>query len=420
VVVTGEDYRFLVAEQMRSLGVKGDIVLEPMRRDSCAAIAAAARLALARDPDALVLVLAADHAMPDVPGFLAHVERAAAAARTGRIVTFGIRPQRPATGYGYIRPGAPLAVAGVATINAFVEKPDAATAERYVAEGYLWNSGNFLFRAAVFLEELDRLAPEIGRPVAEAVVRASRDLDFLRLDPETFGLAVAKSVDYAVMEKTDLAAVVPSDFAWSDVGAWGAIWDLAEKDEAGNAAKGDAVFLDTHGCYVHSTDRLTAVVGLDDVVVVSTRDAVLVVARDQAEKVKGLVTRLNAAGRREAAENLKVYRPWGSYDSIDHGARHQVKRITVDPGRKLSLQSHFHRAEHWVVVSGTARITVDDKVTIAAENESVYIPLGAVHRLENPGKIPLDLIEVQSGSYLGEDDIVRYEDDFNRSTPARK
>jgi mannose-1-phosphate guanylyltransferase / mannose-6-phosphate isomerase len=415
IVVTGQDYRFLVAEQMRDAGISGDIVLEPFRRDSCAAIAAAARLALTRDPQALVLVLAADHAMPDVPGFLDHVRRGAVAAEAGRIVTFGIHPTRPATGYGYIRPGEALAEPGVNTIAAFVEKPDEPTAERYVAEGYLWNSGNFLFRASVFLAELDALAPEIGRPVAEAVDKAARDLDFLRLDAEAFGRAVSKSVDYAVMEKTSLAAVVPSDFAWSDVGAWNALWDLAEKDADGNAARGDAAFLDAENCYVHSPNRLTAVVGLKDVVVVTTRDAVLVVDRAQAEKVKGLVARLTASGRKEATTHQKVYRPWGSYDSIDNGTRHQVKRITVNPGSKLSLQSHFHRAEHWVVVSGTARITVDDNVGIYAENESVYIPLGATHRLENPGRIPLDLIEVQSGSYLGEDDIVRYEDVYNRS-----
>jgi mannose-1-phosphate guanylyltransferase/mannose-6-phosphate isomerase len=414
VVVTGQDYRFLVAEQMRAAGVTGDIVLEPFRRDSCAAIAAAARLALARDPQALVLVLAADHAMPDVPGFLAHVATGRAAAEAGRIVTFGIHPTRPATGYGYIRPGEALAEPGVNAIAAFVEKPDEATAERYVTEGCLWNSGNFLFRASVFLDELDALAPEIGRPVAEAVEKATKDLDFLRLDAEAFGRAVAKSVDYAVMEKTAHAAVVPSDFAWSDVGAWDAIWDLASKDANGNGARGEAAFLDAKNCYVHSPGRLTTVVGLDDVVVVTTRDAVLVVDRAQAEKVKGLVARLTASGRKEAREHVKMWRPWGSYESIDVGGRHQVKRITVNPGSKLSLQSHFHRAEHWVVVSGTARITVDDTVTVAAENESVYIPLGATHRLENPGRIPLDLIEVQVGSYLGEDDIVRYEDVYNR------
>lgn len=414
IVVTGSDYRFVVAEQMRAVGVRGDIVLEPMRRDSCAAIAAAARLAFDRDPGALVLVLAADHAMPDVAGFLDHVHTGAAAAEAGRIVTFGIRPTRPATGYGYIRPGEALAQPGVHAIAAFVEKPDEATAGRYVAEGCLWNSGNFLFRAEVFLDELDRLAPEIGRPVAEAVAGAARDLDFLRLDPPAFGRATPRSVDYAVMEKTTLAAVVPSDFAWSDVGAWDAIWDLAEKDAHANAARGDAVFLDASNCYVHSPERLTAVVGVHDVVVVSTRDAVLVVARDQAEKVKGLVARLAASRRKEASENLKVFRPWGSYDSIDHGPRHQVKRISVDPGCKLSLQSHFHRSEHWIVVAGTARVTIDDVETVVTENQSVYIPLGARHRLENPGKVPLDLIEVQSGAYLGEDDIVRYEDVYNR------
>ncbi|WP_206365471.1 mannose-1-phosphate guanylyltransferase/mannose-6-phosphate isomerase [Siculibacillus lacustris] len=414
IVVTGSDYRFLVAEQMRAIGVKGEIVLEPMRRDSCAAIAAAAEIAKARDPQAIVLVLAADHAIPDIKSFLDHVARGAAAAEAGRIVVFGIRPSRPATGYGYIRPGATTAQAGVAEVAAFVEKPDQATAETYVADGYLWNSGNFLFRATDFLGELERLAPEIGRPVGEAVAKAARDLDFLRLDPEAFGRAVSKSVDYAVMEKTSKAAVVPSDFVWSDVGAWNAIWNLADKDENGNAAQGDAVFLDAENSYVHSPDRLTAVVGVEDVIVVVTRDAVLVVGREQAEKVKTLVARLSASGRKEATENLKVFRPWGSYDSIDQGTRHQVKRITVDPGCKLSLQSHFHRAEHWVVVSGTARITIDDKVGVYAENESVYIPLGALHRLENPGRIPLDLIEVQSGSYLGEDDIVRYEDIYNR------
>ena len=415
IVVTGNDYRFLVAEQMRAAGLTGDIVLEPFRRDSCAAIAAAARLALARDPQALVLVLAADHAMPDVPSFLDHVRRGAVAAEAGRIVTFGIRPSKPATGYGYIRPGEALPQVGVAAIAAFVEKPDEPTAERYVAEGYLWNSGNFLFRAKVFLDELDALAPEIGRPVAEAVEKAARDLDFLRLDSDAFGKAVAKSVDYAVMEKTAHAALVPSDFAWSDVGAWNALWDLAEKDAAGNAAQGDAAFLDAENCYVHSPGRLTSVVGVKDVVVVTTRDAVLVVDRNQTEKVKGLVARLTASGRTEATTHVKVYRPWGSYESIDAGVRHQVKRITVNPGSKLSLQSHFHRAEHWVVVSGTARITVGDQVGLYTENQSVYIPLGTTHRLDNPGRIPLDLIEVQSGSYLGEDDIVRYEDVYNRN-----
>ena len=415
IVVTGADHRFLVAEQMRAIGMLGDILLEPLRRDSCAAIAAATFHALERDPEATILVLAADHAIPDRDAFRDHVRRGLAGPAAGRIVTFGIRPTRPATGYGYIRPGAALAQDGLHEIAAFVEKPDAATAARHVADGCLWNSGNFLFRAATFAEEIDRLAPEIGRPVAAALVKARRDLDFLRLDTESFGKAAARSVDYAILEKTRLAAVLPSDFTWSDVGAWDAVRDLAAKDEAGNAAEGDAAFLDAANCYVHSPGRLTAVVGVEDVVVVTTRDAVLVVARDKTEKVKTLVARLSREGRREASDNLKVFRPWGSYDSIDNGPRHQVKRITVDPGCKLSLQSHFHRSEHWVVVAGTARITVDDKVTIAGENQSVHIPLGATHRLENPGRIPLDLIEVQSGAYLGEDDIVRHEDVYNRS-----
>ena len=415
IIVTGSDYRFLVAEQLRGLGTPGDIVLEPGRRDSCAAIAAAARVALARSPDALMIVLAADHAMPDTASFLDHVRRGVAAAEQGRIVTFGIRPSHPATGYGYIRPGEALAgVPGVNAIGAFVEKPDLATAERYVAEGYLWNSGNFLFKASVFLDELGRLAPDIDGPVAEAVAKAKTDLDFLRLDPDAFMSATAKSVDYAVMEKTALAAVVPSSFAWSDVGAWSAVWDLAEKDAAGNAAEGDAVFLEAANCYVNSTGVLTAVVGLENIVVVTSRDAVLVAAKDRAEQVKQLVGELAKKKRPEATEHLRIYRPWGYYERIDMGRRYQVKRITVNPGSKLSLQSHFHRSEHWVVVSGTARVTVDDEVKVLTENQSVYIPLGAVHRMENPGRIPLELIEVQSGSYTGEDDIVRYEDVYNR------
>lgn len=415
IIVTGNDYRFLVAEQMRALGLDGDIVLEPMRRDSCAAIAAAAAVARARDPDALVLVLAADHAIPDLAGFLDHVRRGAAGAAAGRIVTFGIRPSFAATGYGYIRPGEPLpALEGVHALDAFVEKPDAATAEAYVASGYLWNSGNFLFRAGTFLEELAALAPDIHGPVVEAVRIARRDLDFLRLDEAAFAAARATSVDYAVMEKTARAAVVPSDFAWSDIGSWAAVWDLADKDAEGNAGEGDVVFHGARNSYAYSPSVLTTVLGLEDVVVVATRDAVLVADRHRTEEVKALVGRLAGMSRREASEHLRMYRPWGDYEQIDRGTRYQVKRITVKPGGKLSLQSHVHRAEHWVVVSGTARVTIDERVTLLTENQSVYIPLGAVHRLENPGKVPLELIEVQSGSYLGEDDIIRYEDVYNR------
>ena len=416
IIVSGNDYRFLVAEQARALNVSPDIVLEPARRDSAAAIAAAAAVAARRNPDALVLILAADHVIPDTAGFQAHVDIGCAAARTGRIVTFGIHPTFPATGYGYIRPGTALAkAAGVNEIAAFVEKPDLATAEGYLKDGYLWNSGNFLFQASVFLNELKALAPDIHDPAVAAVTAAKADLDFLRLDPASFAEARPMSVDYAVMEKTKLSAVVPSDFKWSDIGSWAAIADMADADADGNSAHGDAMFENAHNSYVYSPDKLTSVVGLDNVVVVTTRDAVLVADKSKSEDVKKLVARLAKAGRREAVEHLKNFRPWGHYEQIDRGTRYQVKRITVAPGSKLSLQSHFHRAEHWVVVTGTARVTVDDKIHLLGENQSVYIPLGAVHRMENPGQIPLELIEVQSGSYLGEDDIVRYEDDYNRS-----
>lgn len=415
IIVTGADYRFLVAEQARRRGQAVDIVLEPLRRDSCAAIAAAAELAVRRDPDAVLLVLAADHAMPDPASFRAHVARGLPAAEAGRIVTFGIRPTAPATGYGYIQPGPELdSYPGVHAIAAFVEKPDRATAEGYVAQGHLWNSGNFLFSARVFLDELAALQPDIAGPVGEAVEKAKKDLDFLRLDAEAFGRSIAKSVDYAVMEKTTRAAVVPSDFAWSDIGAWNAIWELAAKDAGGNAAQGDAVFLDCSDSYVHSPEVLTAVVGLKDVVVVTSRDAVLVADRSRSEDVKKLVATLSKSGRKEAVEHLRSYRPWGALEAIDAGKRYQVKRITVNPGGKLSLQSHIHRSEHWVIVSGTARVTVGEETRLIGENQSIYIPLGMKHRLENPGRIPLELIEVQSGAYLAEDDIIRHDDVYGR------
>lgn len=416
VIVTGNDYRFLVAEQLRALGIEADILLEPMRRDSCAAIAAAAAFALSRDPDSIVLVLAADHAIPDMESFRAHALRGIKAAEAGHIVTFGIKPGFAATGYGYIRPGAGLpGLAGVNAIAAFVEKPDAATAAAYVEAGYLWNSGNFLFGARVFLDELARMAPDVHGPATAAVTAALRDMDFLRLDGAAFSQARPTSVDYAVMEKTALAAVVPSDFGWSDIGSWAAVWDLAAKDADGNAATGDVVFQSAANCYAYSPHMLTTVVGVENLVVVTTRDAVMVTAKEKSEDVKALVTRLAGMGRREAVDHLRCYRPWGDYEQIDRGTRYQVKRITVKPSGKLSLQSHLHRSEHWVVVSGTARVTVGDSERLLGENQSIYIPLGAVHRLENPGIVPLELIEVQSGSYLGEDDIVRYEDLYNRT-----
>lgn len=416
IIVTGNDHRFLVADQMRILGIEGTIALEPMRRDSCAAIAAAAEIAMRRKDDAVILILAADHEIVETDAFVAHVEKGLQAARSGRIVTFGIRPGEPATGYGYILPGTDIAgLDGAAEITAFVEKPDRATAERYVAQGYLWNSGNFLFRARDFLDELGRLAPDIADPVARSVSQATRDLDFLRLDEASFAMARATSVDYAVMEKTGRAAVVPSDFTWSDIGSWAAVWKLADKSQDGNASVGRAVFHDSANSYVHSPGSLTTVLGLDDVVVVVLRDTVLVAARERSEDVKALVTGLAEAGHREVSEHQRVYRPWGDYEHIDAGDGYQVKRITVRAGGKLSLQSHRHRAEHWVVVSGTAKVTVDGEDFTLSANQSTYIPLGAVHRLENPGETPLELIEVQSGSYLGEDDIVRYEDVYGRS-----
>ena len=416
IIVSGNDYRFLVAEQARALGIDAEIVLEPARRDSCAAIAAAARVAERREAGATLLVLSADHVIPDTQAFLAHVARGVAAAAAGRIVTFGIRPTFAATGYGYLQPGDALAGApGVNALTTFREKPDATTAAHYLADGYLWNSGNFLFRADAFLAELARLQPDIHDPAVRSVDAARGDLDFLRLDEAAFTSAKAMSVDYAVMEKTALSAVVPSDFVWSDVGSWGSIADLATPDADGNAAHGDGWFEDARNCYVYSPDTLTAVVGLTDVVVVATRDAILVTDRKTSESVKTIVGKIAKSGRREASQHLRCYRPWGHYEQIDRGERYQVKRITVAPGAKLSLQSHFHRSEHWVVVSGTARVIVDDAVHLIGENQSVYIPLGARHRLENPGQIGLELIEVQSGSYLGEDDIIRYEDDYNRS-----
>lgn len=416
VVVTSQDHRFLIAEQLRTLRVRGDIVLEPLRRDSCAAIAAAAFRVAASSPDAIMLVLAADHAIPDTDEFLQTVQTGAPAAANGYIVAFGIKPRHPATGYGYIRPGAELpGMAGVNTLAAFVEKPDKDLAESYVREGYFWNSGNFLVSARTFLSELELLAPDIYGPVEQAVKSGVRDLDFFRLDPEPFAAARAQSVDYAVMEKTSRAAVVPSVFVWSDIGSWAAVHDLSPRDSDGNAAVGDGLFLASRNCYVHSRAKLTAVVGLEDAIVVSTADVTLVTSRQASERVKDLVTLLGKSGRAEVLEHSFTYRPWGMYERIAQGGRYQVKRIVVNPGGALSLQSHFHRAEHWVVVTGTARVTIDGKVTQIGENESVYIPAGAVHRLENPGKIAMELIEVQSGSYLGEDDITRYEDVYNRS-----
>jgi mannose-1-phosphate guanylyltransferase / mannose-6-phosphate isomerase len=415
IVITNSDFRFVVAEQLRESGIAADIVLEPARRDSGPAVAVASVLAAERDPDALVLVLAADHVIRKPEEFRAVCREAAKAAAEGRIVTFGIAPTHPATNYGYIRPGAELNGAAVRAVDAFVEKPDAATATGYVAQRYLWNSGNFLFHASTMLAEIESFEPDMAEAAKAAVAGIARDLDFLRLAAEPFARAPKKSIDYAVMERTKRAAVVPADLGWSDVGSWSAVWDVLGHDADGNVVEGPAVLLDSRNSLVRSDESvLTTVIGLDNVVVVATGDAVLVTSRDKAEGVKALVEQLKAQNRRAAVEHRRIYRPWGFYQDIDLAERFRVKRIVVKPGSKLSLQKHFHRSEHWIVVKGIAEVTIGDDTRSVHENESVYIPLESMHRLANPGRIPLELIEVQVGSYLGEDDIVRFDDVYGR------
>ena len=414
IVITGSDYRFFARRQAEEIGIDVTVLIEPMRRDSGPALAAGAALARNSDPQAVVLALAADHVILDQDEFRAACLAGVAAAQTGQIVTFGITPSAPKTSYGYIRRGRPMDADGVFAVEAFVEKPDAETAARSVAQGYLWNSGNFLFRADVLLAELKRYEPAMAEAAEAAVAAASNDLGFVRLAPDEFARAPQKSIDYAVMERTDRAAVVAGRFRWSDIGSWDAVFDVADRDKSGNAIHGTVVTADTRNCIIHSDDRLTAVLGARDLVVVSTPDAVLVMPRDRAQDVRELVGTLKSARRPEATDHRRVHRPWGYYDSIDAGERFQVKRIVVQPGGILSLQKHHHRAEHWVVVRGTAEVTIGADVKSVHENESIYIPLGAVHRLANRGKIPLELIEVQTGSYLGEDDIVRIEDVYKR------
>src|SRR5262245_15191496 len=414
IVITGPNFHFFARRQAEAVGVEPTIIIEPMRRDSGPAIAAAATVAMRRDPDAAVLALAADHVIPDVDAFRASCRAGRVAAEEGRIVTFGIKPTEPKTSYGYILRGETIAES-VCAVKSFVEKPDAKTAARYVRDGYLWNSGNFLFRADVLLSELKRLEAEMAAAVEAAVANASDDLGFLRLEPDAFFRASQKSIDYAIMEKTDRAAVAVGTFCWSDIGSWDALLDIAPHDPSGNVLQGSVVTMDASGCVVHSNGRLTALVGVSDLVVVSTSDAVMVVPRVRVEEVRELVGKLKAAKRPEATDHKRVHRPWGYYESVDTGERFQVKRIVVVPDGILSLQKHRHRAEHWVVVRGTAEVTVGDQVREVHENESVYIPIGSVHRMANKGKIPLELIEVQTGSYLGEDDIERLEDVYKRS-----
>ena len=416
--VANDEHRFILAEQVRTLDVKPmAIVLEPFGRNTAPAACVAAIALTASEPDAIMLVMPSDHAIDNLDAFYAAVDRAADAAGKGRLVTFGIEADRPETGYGYIKRGAPLSgVEGAFELGAFVEKPDKARAQSYLAAGeYCWNSGIFLFPAKLYLEEMQRLAPDTVAACRKALSAAKRDIDFLRLDKDAFGNAEGKSIDYAVMEHTSHAAVVPVSMGWSDAGTWDALWRLSVQDEHEDVRVGDVVAEDTKRSYLRAEHGLLVTLGVEDLVVVSTADAVMVAKRDRAEEVSGLVKRLEREGRAEASANPIVHRPWGSFRSIHNGDRVQVKHITVKPGAKLSLQMHHHRAEHWVVVSGTAKVVRGNEEIVLHEDQSTYIPIGTPHRLENPGKIMLHVIEVQSGSYLGEDDIVRFEDSYGRS-----
>lgn len=417
IVVASEDHRFLAADQLLEAGVEGaTIVLEPLARNTAPAIALGALQALEQDDDALLLVLPADHLIGDTRSFVNVVTQAVPLAEQGWLVTFGIRPERPETGFGYIRRAEPIDGHGFA-VQQFVEKPDLTTAQSYLDDGnYDWNSGMFLFKASRYLEELASFAPEMLAAVREAHAKATSDLDFVRIDRDAFARVRDDSIDYAVMEKTRRAAVIPVSCGWSDIGSWSALWLTGEKDPQGNLLEGDTLAIDTENSLLRSHQRhLIASVGVKDLIVVTTPDATLVAHRDASQDVKKVVEQLKAAGRSEHSLHRVVHRPWGNYDSLEEGERFQVKRIQVKPGASLSLQKHHHRAEHWIVVSGTAEVTCDDRVFLLGENQSTYIPLGSVHRLRNPGQVPLELIEVQSGSYLGEDDIIRLDDVYGRS-----
>lgn len=418
IIVCNEAHRFLIAEQLRAAGIEGArIVLEPVGRNSGPAIAAAALLVAEENPDAVLWMMAADAAITKPEALKTALAAAAQAARAGHIVTFGMKPTQAETGYGYIATGAELpGLPGVHQVARFVEKPSAARAAEMLADGHhLWNSGMFVFTAAALLAELEQHAPEILPPLRRSVTARVADLDFIRLEPAAFAACPNISLDYAVAERTALAAVVPADLGWSDVGSWGALWELGAKDATGNVAVGDVILEAAENCYVRSDGMLTAVAGLKDAIVVTTEDAVLALHRDHAQDVKKIVDRLKQARRPQATSHNICYRPWGFYESLINGDRFQVKRIVVKAGEKLSLQKHFHRAEHWIVVAGTALVQRDEEQIMLRENESIYLPLGCVHRLENPGRIPLTLIEVQSGSYLGEDDIVRLQDTYGRA-----
>ena len=418
VFVCNEEHRFLVAEQVQALGGKaGAILLEPEGRNTAPALTLAALYLLEKDPDAVMIVMPADHVIPDAAVFQAAVAQGVVLANAGRLVTYGVVPKHAETGYGYIHRGTALELEGgnAYRVDRFVEKPDAATAQGYLDSGeYYWNSGIFTLRADAWIGEMRRHAPAILAACEDGMAAGKRDIDFCRVDKDAFLSSPSDSIDYAVMEKTDQAAVVPLDAGWSDIGAWSALWDISTHDGEDNVTQGDVLTHDVHGTLVLAQHRCVAAIGLQDAVIIETADAVLVTHRDRAQDVKEIVSQLKKSGRDEYKFHRRVYRPWGDYEGIDRGPRYQVKRLTVKPGAQLSLQMHHHRAEHWVVVKGTARVTRGDEVFILSENESTYIPLGTRHRLENPGAIPLEIIEVQSGSYLGEDDIVRFEDVYNR------
>lgn len=412
ITICNEEHRFFVAEQLREVDALGKIVLEPVGRNTAPAIALAALLERKDDP--LLLVLAADHVIDNHGAFTDAVLKAKPLAEAGMLVTFGVVPSDPHTGYGYIEVGDPLD--GAYFVTSFKEKPDPQTAAQYLSEGgYYWNSGMFLFKASRYLEELKTHRPDIAAACEKSVATVSPDLDFIRIDCDAFTQCPDDSIDHAVMEKTNNAVVVPMDAGWNDIGSWSSLWDVSDKDDSGNATAGDVMLLDTTNSFVRADEKLVALVGLNDVVVVSTKDATLVASKDRVQDAKAIASQVKTRGRSEWELHRQVYRPWGNYDSVDSGERYQVKRITVKPGAKLSVQMHHHRSEHWVVVSGVAQVTNGDETFLLGENESTYIPVGVVHALENPGTVPLEIIEIQSGSYLGEDDIVRFEDRYGRT-----
>jgi mannose-1-phosphate guanylyltransferase len=413
LIVCNTEHRFMVAEQLQEIDIAAkDIILEPCARNTAPAIALAALRAIENDKDAVLLVLAADHVIQNIPAFHKAIEQAKKHAEQDKLVTFGIQPQSAHTGYGYIEA---VKKDQPSEVKRFIEKPELSTAESYLAAGnFFWNSGMFMFKASAYLDELQQHSPEMLSACKASLEKSVIDLDFIRVETESFEHSPSDSIDYAVMEKTTKAFVVPLDAGWSDVGSWSSLWEAFPQDENNNVIIGDVITDSVHNSYIHSENRLVTVLGLDDVVVVETHDAIMVAHKDQAQEVKKIVEALNKQERKEVLTHRKCYRPWGSYDSVDYGERFQVKRITVNSGASLSLQKHYHRAEHWVVVSGTAEVTRDDEVILLGENESTFIPLGSVHRLRNPGRVPLEIVEVQSGSYLEEDDIIRLQDNYNR------